>query len=124
MIEDRLLVIRRECPAGRIVGRVDVDRARAGCQRSEQAVDVERPSVATECQFDAVDIGAEDLRDLDQVRPKRRDGDDAVPGTDQSLRGQHQCRHPGIGNRNPVRARWLAQARYVGGDPFAQLGNA
>ena len=39
------------------------------------------------------DVGAEDLRNLDQVRPQRRDGDDAVAGSTQRLDGQHQRRH-------------------------------
>ena len=80
-------------PSGRIVRRIDQHRARARRQRIEQPVDVERPAAGAERQRDSDDFGAEDLRNLGQVRPQRRDADDAVARIDQRLDRKHQRRH-------------------------------
>ena len=41
----------------------------------------------------ALDAGAEDLRNLGEVRPQRRDDDDAIARADQRLHREHQRRH-------------------------------
>jgi hypothetical protein len=55
-----------------------------------------------ERELHAVDARAENFRDLDEVRPERRDGDGAVAGPDQRLRDEHERGHSGIGHRDPV----------------------
>ena len=124
MRQDGPLVGGAERPAGRIVRRIDVDRARRRSQRVQQSVDVERPTGVPERQFDAGDLRPQDLRNLDEVGPERRDRHDTVARPDQRLCGQHQRRHARARDHDAVELDWAVQAADVGGDCLPQLGDA
>ena len=70
-------------------------------------------------------FGREDLRDLDQVRPQRRDDDHAVARRDQRFDGQHQRRHArrSDGDPRPAPSRGADRDTYAR-DRVAQLRNA
>ena len=85
-------------PPGRIVRRVDVQRARPRRQRRQQPVEVERPSRRRKIERQAFDLRPQHLRNLDQVGPQRRHFHHAVARTHQRLRGQHQRRHARAGD--------------------------
>ena len=69
MLEGGSLFSGAQGPAGRIVGRVDHDRACAGCERIEQSIDIERPTAAAEPQRNPRHVRAENLWNLSQIRP-------------------------------------------------------
>ena len=102
VFENRALGFAVDGPAGRIVRRVDVNRARSGLQRRQQALEVERPAFGREAERKSDRFGAEDLGNFHQVRPDRRDDHHAVTRPHQRLSGQHERRHAGTGYRNAV----------------------
>ncbi len=118
--EQRVLRRAVDRPAGRVVRRVDVERARARRERREQAVEVERPAARTERERHAVDRRAEDLRDLDQVRPQRRHFHHPVARADDRLRREHQRRHARVGHRDALDVHRPVQPRHVGGERLAE----
>jgi len=124
VIEDRQLLASGERPSGRVVRRVDERKPRAGCERRQQPVEVELPHAATALERDALDVRRQDLRNLDEIRPKRRHHDHAIARRDERLDREHERRHARCGDGDRVLGGRAMQARDVRRDRRAQRRDA
>ena len=95
-----------------------------GRERVEQPVHIQRPAGSAEVELHADDVGREDLRDFDQVRPQRRHDDHAVARRDQRLHRQHQSRHAGRRNCDCGVRCGAMQPRHIAGNRVAQRRDA
>ena len=124
--EDRGLLLPRDGPAGRVVWRIDIERPRARRQRIQQALQIERPASGAKAQRETDCLGAENLRNLHQVGPHRRNDDHPISRSNQRLGGEHQRRHARVGDCDIVggkRSLDAVQPRQVSGDTVTQCGN-
>ena len=69
MVEDGPLARGIERPSGRIVRRVDHQRARARSEHRDQLFDVERPAARPEREVLTHDVGPENFRNFGQIGP-------------------------------------------------------
>ncbi len=124
MREHGLLGFAGHDPAGRVAGRVEGQQPGVGREGGEQLVDVERPAVRAVVERNGLDAGAEDLGNLDHVRPQRRDGDGPVAGADHELGGQHQRVDAGAGDGDVLHRCVAVQPAHVVGQGAAQRSDA
>jgi hypothetical protein len=92
--------------------------------RYDEPVEVELPAAFAEHERHGGHVRAENLRDLEQVRPQRHHFHHALARIYEELRGEHQGVHARRSCGNPIDPDRAMQARDVRGQRFAQLRDA
>ena len=124
MREDGLLLIAREGPAGRVVGRVHEQHRGATGHGSKQCIQIEHPGTAAHLQRHALHRRAEDRGLGGEVGPYRNDRHHFVARADQRLRGEHQRVDTRRRDGDAFRADRRMQRRDVARQRLAKLRDA
>ncbi len=124
-LEDRLQILMRRCPAGRVRRGIDEEGARLRRDRPLQLLQIQRPPAVGKGQRHGHGAGAAEFDGGNDIGPGRRQIDHLVAGLGQRLHRQHDRLHAGAGHVEMLGREFHAEmAGVITRQRGAQLGNA